>query len=377
MNNESYFDYAAATPTDPRVVEAMRPFFGQVFGNPSSLHGPGRQARQAVDAARKTIAEILEVNSVEIIFTGSGTESNNLAILGAAKANRNRGQRVITSAIEHPSVLNAFRALEKEGFEAKYIGVDKNGLIRHDELISQINSETILASLHLANSELGIIQDIGKLSAAIKAKNPDILIHVDACQAPAYIPVQPVELGADLLTLNGSKLYGPKGIGLLYVRAGVNIFPILYGGGQEQSLRSGTENVPSVVGLAKALEIARDEGWKQAASLQLLRDKLQKQLAPLPGAIINVADSPRLPNHLSVTLGQTSSRDLVADFDQADIALSAGSACSSRTLGDSHVLSAIGLNSDQINKTVRISLGRATTEKKIKAITAIATKLSK
>jgi cysteine desulfurase len=366
-----YVDFAAATPTDPAVVTAMQPYWQEQFGNPSSGHRVGTQAHEAVLAAQETIAEFIGAKASEIFFTGSGTESNNLAILGVARANKNRGQHIITTKTEHLSILNACRALEKDGWTVTYLPVDRNGLITADELKKAITAETVLVATHYGNSELGICQNIEEISNIAHAAGA--LMHVDACQAAAYVPIDVAKMGIDLLTFNGSKMYGPKGVAALYVRDGVQIFPILYGGGQQQSLRSGTENVPGIVGLVKATEIAKDR-FQSIEKIKQLRDELAQQLVGL-GATINAQHPARLPNHLSVTFPQFAGANIVAAFDEHGIALSSGSACSSTTLTDSHVLSAIGLSSIAINRTVRISLGWPTTAADCKQIVSAVAEL--
>lgn len=351
-----YFDYAAATPMDPNVVEAMRPFQSEVFANPSSIHSFGLEARRAVERSRQTIAGFLNADAEEICFTSSGTESNNLAIIGVAKANKHRGRHLITSLIEHPSVLNAYRILEKDGFEVTYLKPDKKGIIRPITLKKAITEETILISIHLANSEIGVIQPIKELAKVGRSRN--VYFHTDACQATAFLDLNVSELAVDLLTLNGSKCYGPKGIAVLYVASSVEIFPIHYGGGQEHGLRSGTENVPGIVGLAKAIEIIEHRREEDSAKLKILRNDLEKKLLE-SGAKVNFVDSPRLPNHLSVIL-PISETNVVAALDKKGIAVSAGSACASRSLAESHVLTAIGFDASAAAKTVRISLGRQT-----------------
>lgn len=367
-----YADHAAGTPTDPQVVATMLPYLKGSFGNPSSLHSFGRKTAAAVEEARQAIANFLNSTPGEIYFTSSGTESNNLAILGVARANRNLGRKIITSVIEHPSVLNACRALEKDSFNMTYVSTLKSGAVDEAEVLKTIDGKTILVTLHLANSEIGVIQNITRLSAAIKKKNPLVLIHTDACQAAAYLDLDVSKLGVDLLTFNGSKAYGPKGIAVLFVRDGVNIFPIIYGGGQEKSLRSGTENVPGIVGLAKAVEIVDHEA--DTRKITELRDRLQNELEKI-GLIINIKNSPRLPNHLSVTFPGLNNADLVQLFDEKGIAVSAGSACSSKSLSESHVLSAIGLSAEQAQATIRISLGRHSSISDVRKIIAAAAKI--
>ena len=359
MQQMAYFDHAAATPTDPEVAKAMVPYFTTSFGNPSSQHAIGKLAAKAVSESRAAIAQFINRSAEEVYFTGSGTESNNLAILGVARANKNKGKQIITTKIEHPSVLNACQALERDGYDVIYLPVTSDGLIEIANLKSAITKQTILVTTHFGNSELGVLQPIEEIGQICKENN--IFFHVDACQAMAYLAIDAEKYQIDLLTFNGSKMYGPKGIAVLYVRDGVPIFPIVYGGGQERSLRSGTENVPAIVGLARAAEITLNSGLSGAKRITELRDELQKELMHL-GARINAAGAPRLPNHLSVTLEKTKEKDLVSALDRLGIAASSGSACSSKDLSQSHVLGAIGLTADEANKTIRVTLGRSTTK---------------
>lgn len=361
-----YADHAAATPTDPRVVGAMAAYHTETFGNPSSIHSFGRSAHDAIVESTQQISGFLNSKPEEIYFTSSGTESNNLASIGMAKANKTRGRHIVTSAIEHPSVLNACRALEKDGWKVTYLPVTTAGLVEADELKKALTEETILVSIHLANSEIGVIQNIAKLAKIAKSRGA--YFHTDACQAAAFLELDVEKLGVDLLSFNGSKIYGPKGVAVLYVREGVQIFPILYGGGQQNSLRSGTENVPGIVGLATACEIVIGQRQKDCKEICRLRDNLQSQLEKLPDAKINCATSTRLPNHLSVTLEQAKATNLVEAFDQHGLAVSSGSACSSSSIVDSQVLQATGLTSEQIHNTVRISLGRQTDSSDIECI---------
>lgn len=358
-----YADYAAATATDPRVVEAMAPFQMEIFGNPSSVHSYGRAADQAIIKSTQIVAKFLNSKPEEIYFTSGGTESNNLAIIGVAKASKDRGRHIITTAIEHPSVLNACRALAKDGWEVTYLSVTKDGLVEVGKLEKALTDKTFLVSIHLANSELGVIQNIAELAKVTKKHGA--YFHTDASQAAAFLDLDVEKLGVDLLSFNGSKMYGPKGIAVLYVQERVQIFPIFYGGGQQNSLRSGTENVPGIVGLARACEIATKQREEDCNRVGQMRDQLQSQLQTLPGVKINCANSSRLHNHLSVTFGQATATNLVEAFDQQGIAVSSGSACSSSSIVDSQVLQSIGLTSEQIHQTVRISLGRSTTIQEI------------
>jgi len=370
---EVYADFAAATPTDPRVVKAMTPFLTDDFGNPSSAHQYGQAAAGAIDEASRQIAGFLNCQPNEIFYTSGGTESNNLAIIGVAKANKNRGQHIITTAIEHPSILNACKALEKDGWAVTYLPVDKNGLVVTSVLQKALKPETVLVSIHLANSEIGVIQNVAELARV--TKEIGAYFHTDACQAAAFIDLNVQKLGIDLLTFNGAKMYGPKGSAVLYVKEGTEIFPILYGGGQQNSLRSGTENVPGIIGLAKATEIAQSQRQEDSQRIGQLRDQLQKDLENMSGVSINAIESLRLPNHLSVTFGQIKETNLVEFFDQRGIALSSGSACSANSVVDSHVLQAIGLSGEQIHRTVRISLGRSTATSNISQIIEVSKKV--
>ncbi len=369
-----YADYAAATPTDPAVTRTMIPYLEGFFGNPSSLHQFGRAASEVIERAKTDLAQFLNCESKEIYFTSGGTESNNLAILGLARANQTKGKHLITTEIEHPSILNACRSLEKDGYEVTYLPVDKNGLVNPEDLEKAIKKDTTLVSINLANSEIGIIQRIAELTKI--ARKHQVFFHTDACQATSFLKLDVNELGVDLLTLNSSKAYGPKGIGLLYVRNGTSIFPIFFGGGQQQSLRSGTENVAGIVGLAAAISVIAKRRATDTKNISQLRDLLEGLLAKNTKIKINVSRGNRLPNHLSVTLVDKTNIDLVKLLDEQGIAVSAGSACSSRSLSDSHVLKAIGLSSSEIQTTIRISLGRDTTKSDCQKIVSATTKLT-
>jgi len=356
-----YLDYAAATPIFPEVAKTMNSVQTEFFGNPSSVHSFGKDAANLIESSKQKVAEFLSCQKNELYFTGSGTESNNLALLGVAKANRSQGNHIITTKIEHPSILNACKALEKDGFEITYLSVEKTGLINLENLKGSIKKETILVATHLANSEIGVIQPIKELSKITQEKG--VYLHVDACQATVFEDLNVEKLGADLLSFNGSKAYGPRGIAVLFVREGVDIFPIQYGGGQQQGLRSGTENLPGIVGLAKALDVIKAKRVSERERIAKLRDTLQSYLEA-QGYKINVKHSPRLSNHLSAIFTGDEA-NVVKYFDQLGIAVSSGSACSSTSLVDSQVLTAIGLSADEIGRTARISLGYQTTIEEI------------
>lgn len=366
-----YFDYAASTPTDKRVLAELLPYFEHSYANPSSLHSQGVQSHQLIEESSKTISTILNCKSDELIYTSGGTEGNNLALLGAAKAVPEK-KHIITTVIEHSSILGPLSSLQKQGYEITQLPVDQNGNFSLDELAAEIRSDTLLFSTSYGNSEIGVLPPVTDISR-ICAEH-EILFHLDACQAGAYLPINVQALGCDLLTLSGNKLYALKGTGLLYIKGGTPIMPILFGGGQQQSLRSGTENVCGVLGLAKALSIAQSEQDEYVQIIYKYRQELEDHFRQL-GATINSPTSSRLPNHLSVTL-RTNSTNLVKDFDQLGICLSSGSACGSKTISTSHVLASIGRTQAEANKTVRITLGKNTTQKEIEALKKAATRLS-
>jgi len=356
-----YADHAASTPVDPEVIKAVTNTMDN-FANPSSIHKFGVRASGEIEASRNTIRKFTGAELTdEVVFTASGTESNNLAVMGVARANKKKGKHIITSVIEHPSILNTCKSLEKDGWEITYLPVGTDGLVKIKDLKNAIKSSTTLISIHLANSEIGVIQDIKNLATV--ARKSGIYFHTDACQAMPFIEIDFKNWGVDLLTFNGSKMYGPKGVAVLVVKKGVNIHPIVFGGGQQNSLRSGTENLPGIVGLAKACQIVETRRSTDCEQIAELRDNLQVSLNKI-SCKINVADSLRLPNHLSVTL-PTESTNVVKDFDELGIAISSGSACSSTSASESHVLSAIGLNTNKTNRTIRLSLGRDNNENDI------------
>lgn len=353
----SYLDFAAATPVEPEVSEAMLSLWRDNFANPSSAHTPGRRARAQLEQARQQIASFVSADSTQIVFTGNGTESNNLALFGLALANQARGRHLITSQVEHPSVLNACRTLERQGFEVTYLPVDSQGLVTANQLRQAVRSDTILVSIQLANSETGIIQPIAQLAKVTNSQN--IIFHTDACQAANWLDISLTSLGVQALTFNASKIYGPKGVGALVVAKDLDIQPIIYGGNQEEGLRSGTENLPAIVGFAKATEIVDKKRTSDSQRIKHLKDELIRQLARINRVTVNFTTSPQLPNFLSLTV-DTAETNLVASLDKLGVAVSSGSACGERHFSQSYVLTALGLNSAVINKTIRLSLGRST-----------------
>lgn len=364
-----YFDHAAATYIDKSVLKAMEPYLKEKYGNPNGMYSLGFEGREAIDHSRKIISDILGCFPSEIIFTGSGTEANNLAIIGTAKANAHHGRRIITSKIEHPSVLETCEALEKEGFRVTYLNVDKCGLVDLEELKKSLSKDTILVSVMYANNEIGTIEPIEKISEIIKKHKNEYCLpyfHTDACQAGSYLDLDVNKLGVDLMTLNGGKIYGPKGVGALFIRKNTKIQPIIYGGHQEFGLRPGTENVAGAVGFGKALESAQKSIKTDVPRIKHLRDKLIKGIMrDIDKVIVNGHPTQRLPNNVHISIYDIEGEALVLYLDQMNICAGTGSACSSKSLEASHVLKAIGLPHEIIHGSLRLTLGKYNTEKEI------------
>jgi cysteine desulfurase len=356
--NRIYLDHAATTPTDPRVIVAMEPYFSAY--NPSSVHAEGRAAHAALDSARDRVAELLNAKRNEIIFTSSGSESNAMAILGAARASIKR--HIVSTAIEHHAVLHALDALRDEGFEITLLGVNAEGRVSAEEFAQALRPDTVLASVMYANNEIGSVQPVAELAKI--AREHGVLFHTDAVQTPGYLPLDMRALGVDLLSLSAHKFYGPKGVGLLYVRSGVALQPLVYGGSQEFGKRAGTENVAGIVGLASALELALDDWENTAAEIGARRDKLEHALMrAIPGAWIYGSSIDRLPNIISLGVPGIGSEQALIALDLAGIAVSSGSACTSGVVEASHVIGALpGYGQGAV---VRLSLGRATTDEDI------------
>jgi cysteine desulfurase len=359
-----YFDYASTTPVDARVLKAMLPFFSEKAGNPSSFHSAGLEAKNALDSARGSIASNLGCLPEEIIFTGSGTESCNLAIKGAALAARHKGRHIITSKIEHHAVLNSCEWLEKEmGFAVTYLDVNGQGIVNPAAVEKAIRKDTVLISVMYANNEIGTVQPIKEIAMIARAHG--IPFHTDSCQAAGYLDIDVRKLGVDLLTLNGSKIYAPKGVGLLFVRKGVELTPLIHGGAHEFGLRAGTENVASIVGLAKALEIAQRSRIAESKRLSVLRDFFIKGLLKIPGTVLNGHPQKRLPNNVNVSFLDIEGESILLHLDSFGIFASTGSACSSQSLEPSHVILAIRPRYEAAHGSIRFSLGRKTTRKQI------------
>ncbi len=364
MDRLVYLDHAATTPVAPEVIDAMLPYMREIWGNPSSIHRFGRQASRAVEASRETVAKLLNCTAREIYFTAGGTEADNLAIFGAAYARQEKGKHIITSVIEHHAVLHSVDALEKQGWEITRLPVDELGLISLDDLKKAIRSDTTLVSIMHANNEVGVIQPVAEIGAI--CREAGVLFHTDAVQTAGHVPIDVVAMNIDTLSLSGHKLYGPKGVGALYIRKGIKIKPMIYGGGHERGMRSGTENVPGIVGLAKAVELAMADMEEESAREAHLRDKLLDGiLARVPDSFVTGHRTQRLPNNASVIIQYVEGEAQLLRLDAVGIAVSSGSACTSGSLDPSHVLTNMGIPVAFAHGSLRLSLGRSTTEEDI------------
>ncbi|MFA6430188.1 MAG: cysteine desulfurase family protein [Candidatus Paceibacterota bacterium] len=367
-----YLDNASTTPIDSKVLGVMMPYLKGKYGNPSSLHHQGRMAKSAIEKARQNIASILNSEKDEIIFTSGGTESDNLAILGIARAYKNKGRHIIVSCIEHKAVLDPCKKLEKEGFEITYLDVDKEGIISLEQLKSSIKKDTILVSIMYANNEIGTIQSIKKISKILKESISTPIFHCDACQASGALSLDIKDLGVDALTISSSKIYGPKGIGCLYLNKKYFIDPVIIGGSQERGLRSGTENVAAIVGFAEALVISEKKRAKENQRLKKLRDYfLSKILSEINGVSLNGDLKNRLPNNLNISIRGVEGESLVLFLDSKGIYCSTGSACSSSDLKPSYVLRNIGVSSEFAHCSIRLTLGRHTRKKDLNYVVRI------
>lgn len=371
-----YMDYASTTPLDPDVAKVMRKYESKEFGNPSSIHSFGISAKRAVDESRKKIANILNCQPSEMVFTSGGTEGDNMAILGLARSvDKNKYKHIITTTIEHHAVSSPCCLLESEGFEVTCLPVSKEGIVDPEDVKKALRPDTFLVSVMYANNEIGTIQPIAEIAKVIRRfrKSSGLstypLLHTDACQAPGALSLNVAKLGVDVMTLSGSKVYGPKGVGCLYVRNGIKISPIIYGGGQERGLRSGTENVAGIVGFAEALNISNSIKDKEVNRLTKLRNYFAEQiLENISGAEVNgsLKEDERLPNNLNIYIPDIENEQLVIELDTIGVAVSAGSACHSNEADNgSHVISALGYNMKRSKNSIRFSLGRSTTKKDI------------
>lgn len=352
-----YFDNSATTKTDNRVIDTMMPYITNNFGNASSIYSIGRQSRSAIENARSQVSKFLNCNASEIYFTSGGTESDNLAIMGIANAYKKNGNHIITSTIEHPAVLNTLERLKKQGFDITYVDVDKNGIIDVDKLENSITDRTILITTMFANNEIGTIQPIEKIGKIAKAHK--IVFHTDAVQAIGHIDIDVNKLNIDSLSLSGHKIYGPKGIGALYIRKGVKCDPLILGGHQERDHRAGTENVAGIVGLGKAIELLN--GLDNELISQLRDHTLYRITNEISGVTVNGSMEHRLPNNINVSIDGISGDTLLFNLDLKGICASSGSACSSGSLEPSHVLTAIGVPEKLAKSSLRITLGKYNT----------------
>jgi cysteine desulfurase len=366
MADAVYLDNAATTPVDPRVFEAMRPYWLEEWGNPSSVYAVGRRARRALDDARDRIARILNARANEIVFTSCGSESDNLAIRGAALAQSEQLGRkhIVTSRIEHHAVLHACQWLEQhQGFEVTYLDVDTYGQVDAASVARAVRPDTALVSIMYANNEIGSIQPVAEITRAVKAMNPQTLVHTDAVQAGGLLPIDVQTLGVDLLALSGHKFYAPKGVGLLFVKRGTPLVHQLSGGGQERGVRAGTENVAYIVGMATALELAYRELPERVAHVTRLRDRLVDGIAArIEGARLTGHPTERMPNSASFTITGADGESLLLNLDQEGICASSGAACTSGTLEISHVLRALRLPDDEARGSLRLTTGLRTTD---------------
>jgi cysteine desulfurase len=354
-----YLDHAATTPTRPEVVKAMLPYFTDAFGNPSSIYSYGQEAKGAVEEARTKVAELIGARGEEIIFTSGGTEADNYALKGVAFVNEHKGNHIITTSIEHHAVLEVCKFLERRGFRITYLPVDEYGLVDPQDVKKAITDKTILISVMHANNEVGTIEPVDEIGKI--AREAGVYFHTDAVQTVGHIPVNVDELKVDLLSISAHKFYGPKGVGALYVRKGTRLVSLMHGGEQERRRRAGTENVPAIVGLGKAVELAGQEMGKEAKRLTYLRDKLIKGLGEKIDHIrLNGHPVRRLPNNVNVSVDFVEGESMLLNLDLEGICASTGSACSSASLEPSHVLLALGLSPEQAHGSLRFTLGQNT-----------------
>lgn len=361
-------DHAASTPVRKEVLAAMKPFFSDKFGNPSSLHSFGKEARDAIERARIALAETIGAKPEEIIFTSGGTEADNLALKGIALAHKGKGKRdhIITTKIEHDAVLNTCRYLEKQGFKVTYLDVDGEGLVNLAQLKRLISEKTLLVSVMHANNEIGAIQPIKEIGKICRENGA--FFHTDAVQTFCKEHINVNEMSIDLLAASSHKICGPKGVGFLYARKGLRLEPLMHGGGHEHGMRSGTENVSAIVGFTKAAELAHHEMKKENERLEGLRDKLIKGLLKIPNSRLNGSKEKRLANNVNVSFRSVEGESLILLLNEKGIAASTGSACSSKSLEPSHVLLALGLGPEDAHGSLRLTLGKSNTDKDIKRI---------
>ena len=362
-----YFDYNATTPVAPEVLRAMLPYLEQSYGNASSIHTFGQQARLGVERARRQVAALLNAKSAEIVFTSGGTEADNLVILGAAYGSGKPAKHVITSTIEHPAVLNTCRHLESQGVDVTYLSGGSRGVVSVEDVRGALRPETVLITIMHANNELGTVQPIAEIARL--ARDSGIPFHTDGVQSAAKITTDVQQLGVDLFALSGHKIYGPQGVGALYIRKGTVLEPVLFGGSHERGRRPGTENVPGIVGLGEAAALAQRDLDSEGRRLSALRDRLQESiLARVESAVVNGDGVERTPNTTNIRFDHIEGEAMVIALDLKGVAVSSGAACSSGAVKPSHVLTAIGLSTEQAKSSIRFSLGKETTDEDVNAL---------
>jgi cysteine desulfurase len=356
-----YFDHAAGRPVDPRVVEAMLPFMQEAYGNPSSLHTYGQEAKKTLEESRAKIAELINAEKKEtILFTSSATESNNLAIKGIANRYKDRGNRILTSSVEHMAVVNSCKYMTTKGFEVVFLPVDQYGVVNLEALEKELTDQTVLVTIVYANGEIGTIEPINEISKIVHGKNA--FLHVDATAACGQVPIDVKTEGIDLLTISSNDMYGPRGVGALYIREGIRLEPQLHGGGQERGWRSGTENVAGIAGFAKAAEITKKEMKPESERLVRLRDRFIEGLTkPIPYAFLDGHPTRRLPDNVSVRYNFIEGESMLLSLDLEGVSVSSGSACAAKTLEPSHVLLAMGLKHEEAHGSLMFTLGRQNT----------------
>jgi len=366
-----YMDYSAGKPVDPRVTDAMLPFFNSSFGNPSSVHTLGQEAKQALQNSRDVVAKLINSETPEaIVFTSGATESNNFAIRGTAGRNKSRGNKILTSSVEHMSVVNPCKLMIRNGFQVIFLPVDKFGVLDLEKLEAELDDQTTLVSIVYANPEIGTIEPIKEISKIVHAKKA--FLHVDATAASGQIPIDVQDENIDLLTMSSNDMYGPKGVGALYIKPGTTIEPVNQGGGQERGLRSGTENIPGIVGFAKAAEIAKNEMTNESQRLTLLRNNLiQGLIEPIPYSYLNGHPTQRLPDNVSVRYGFIEGESILLSLDIMGVYASSGSACAAKTLQPSHVLLALGLQPEDAHGSLMATLGRENTQEDVDKLRSI------
>ncbi len=358
-----YLDNAATTALSPKVLEAMMPYLTTVYGNPSSVHAFGQEAKKGLDAARDQVAAALNCTPGEVIFTGCGTESDNTAILGVAEKYKNKGKHIITSSVEHHAVLHTCEHLQKQGYDVTYLPVDEYGRVTAEQVRKALREDTILVTIMFANNEVGTIMPISEIAAVCHEKG--VLFHTDAVQAIGHVPVDVKAMGIDMLSLSAHKFHGPKGVGALYCRKGIKLPSYIMGGAQEKGRRAGTENVAGIVGLGAAIKLACDNLSENAAKMTILRDRLMRGLAEIPEVKLNGHPTERLPNNVNYSMKYIEGESILLKLDLSGIAASSGSACTSGSLDPSHVLLAMGLPHEIAHGSVRLTLGDDTTQEDI------------